>query len=133
MTPFFANYGFHPQTEWMKEREDHNPGATMYAHWMQDIHRQAKEILENTPESMKKYYVRKATTQPRIEVGDFIMLNAKNIPTKRPSKHRSPKLYGPFKVVGRKGSCTYKLVISPPWKIHPVFHVSRLGPYRDWS
>jgi len=38
MTPFFANYGFHPQTEWMKEREAHNPGATMYAHWMQAIH-----------------------------------------------------------------------------------------------
>jgi len=32
MTPFFANYGFHPQTEWMKEREAHNPGATMYGH-----------------------------------------------------------------------------------------------------
>jgi len=32
MTPFFANYGFHPQTEWMKEREAQNPGATMYAH-----------------------------------------------------------------------------------------------------
>jgi len=34
MTPFFNNYGFHPQTEWMKEREAHNPGAPMYAHWM---------------------------------------------------------------------------------------------------
>jgi len=32
MTRFFANNGFHPQTEWMKEREALNPGATMYAH-----------------------------------------------------------------------------------------------------
>jgi len=54
VTPFFANYGFRPQTEWMKEREAHNPGATMYAHWRQDIHRQAKQTLENTRESMKK-------------------------------------------------------------------------------
>jgi len=38
MAPFLANYGFHPQTEWMKEREAHNHGATMYAHWKQDIH-----------------------------------------------------------------------------------------------
>jgi len=50
MTPFFANYGFYPQTEWMKERQAHNPGATMYAHWMQDIHQQAKQTLENTRE-----------------------------------------------------------------------------------
>jgi len=79
MTPFFANYGFHPQTEWMKETEAHNPGATIYAHWMQDIHRQVKETLENTRESLKKYYDPNATKQPTIEVGDLVMLNAKNI------------------------------------------------------
>jgi len=29
MTPIFANYGFHRQTEWMQEIEAHNPGAIM--------------------------------------------------------------------------------------------------------
>ena len=129
MNLFFANYGFHPQTEWMKEREAHNPGATMYAHWMQDIHRQAKQTLENTTESRKKYYDWKATEQPSIEVGDLVMLNAKNIRTKPPSKKLSLKLYGPFKVLERKGSWACKLDISPRWKIHPVFHVSLLEPY----
>jgi len=76
----------------MKEREAHNPGATMHAHGMQDIHRQSRQNLENTRESMKKYYDRKATEQPSIEVGDFVMLNANNIGTKRPSKKLSPKL-----------------------------------------
>jgi len=128
MTPFFVNYGFHPQTEWMKEKEAHNPGATMYVHWIQDIHRQPKQNLENTREAMKKYYDRKATEQPSIEVGDLVMLNAKNICTKQPSKKLSPKLYGPFKVLERKGSRAYKLEISPRGKIHPVFHVSRLEP-----
>jgi len=86
MTPFFANYQFHPQTEWMTEREADNPGATLYAHWMQDIHRQAKQTLENTQESMDKYYDRTAMEQPSIEVGDLIMLNAKNIRTKQPQR-----------------------------------------------
>jgi len=27
MSPFYANYSFHPQTEWMKEREAQKPGA----------------------------------------------------------------------------------------------------------
>jgi len=27
MTRFFANYGYHPQTKWLKEREAHNPAA----------------------------------------------------------------------------------------------------------
>jgi len=130
MTPFFANYAFHPQMEWMKEREAQNPGTTMYAHWMQDIHRQVKQTLENTRESMKKYYDRKATEQPSIEVGDLVMLNAKNIRPKPPSEKLSPKLYRPFKVLEKRGSRAYKLKISPPGKIHPVFHVSLLEPYR---
>ena len=32
LTPFFPNYGFDPQTEWLKERDVQNPGATMYTH-----------------------------------------------------------------------------------------------------
>jgi len=34
LTPLFAKYGFHPQTEWMKERKPQIPEATMYTHWM---------------------------------------------------------------------------------------------------
>ena len=79
---------------------------------------------------MEKYYDRKATAQHNIEVGDLVMLNAKNIRTKRLSKKLSPKLHGPFKVLEKKGSRAYKLEISPRWKIHPVFHVSLLEPYR---
>jgi len=59
------------------------------------------------------------------------MLHAKNIRTKRPSKKLSPKLYGPFKVLDKKGSRAYKLEISPQWKIGPVSHVSLLETYRD--
>ena len=102
----------------------------MYARWMQDVHEQARQALENTREVMKKYYNRKAMDQLNIEVCDLVMLNAKNIRTKRPTKKLSPKLYGPFTVLERKGNRAYKLEISPQWKIHPVFHVSLLEPYR---
>ena len=55
LTPFFANYGFRQQTEWMKERETQNPGATMYTHWMKEIQEKARTTLEQTREAMKKY------------------------------------------------------------------------------
>jgi len=79
---------------------------------------------------MMTYYDRKGTEQPSIEVGNLGMLNAKNIRTKRPSKKLSPKLYGPFKVLEKKGSRAYKLEISPQWKIHQVFQVSLVEHYR---
>src|SRR6266403_760280 len=79
---------------------------------------------------MSKYYDRKARDQPDIAIGDLIMLNARNIRTKRPSKKLSPKLYGPFKILEKKGNRAFKLELSPRWKIHPIFHISLLEPYR---
>ena len=79
---------------------------------------------------MGRYYDRKAKQQPDFKVGDLVMLNAKNIRTKRPSKKLAPKLYGPFKILEQRGVLAYKLEISNRWKIHPVFHVSLLEFYR---
>jgi len=79
---------------------------------------------------MKKYYDRKATPQPDIEAGDLVMLNAKNIKSKRPTRKFTLRLYGPFKVLEKKGNRAFKLDIPAGWKIHPVFHVSLLEPYK---
>jgi len=68
MSPFDANYGFHPQTEWMNEREAQNPGAGIYTHWIQVTHQYAKKALEQTREEMSKYYNRKAGQQLDIKV-----------------------------------------------------------------
>jgi len=56
MSPFFANYGYHPQTEWMREREAQNPEAALYSHWIKVIHKRVIEVLNYTREAMKKYY-----------------------------------------------------------------------------
>jgi len=79
MTSFFANYRYHPQTEWLKEREAQNPGANLYAHWMQTIHQQARQSRKRTWKAMGQYYSRKAKQQPDFKVGDLVRLNAKNI------------------------------------------------------
>ena len=57
------------------------------------------------------------------------MLNAINIRIKPPTKKLSPRRYGPFKVLEKRGNTAFKLDISPRLKIHQVFHVSLLEPY----
>ena len=37
LKPFCANYEFHPDMEWMKEREPQNPGASIYTHWKKRV------------------------------------------------------------------------------------------------
>jgi len=130
LTAFFANYGFHPQTEWRKEREAQNPGATLYTHWMKTVQENPRATLEQTREARKKYYDRKATPQPDIETGDLVMLNAKNIKSKRPTMKFTSRLYGTLKVLEKKGNRLFKLDIPARGKIHLVFHVSLLEPYK---
>ena len=97
---------------------------------MQTTDLKAHEALDRRRESMSKYYDRKAKEQPDIAVGDRIMLNAKNMRTKPPTKKLSTKLYGPFNVMEKRANRAFKLEIFPRWKIHPIFHVSLLVPYR---
>ena len=58
MSPFFANYGFHPQTNWPVEKESKNPASRNYAHWMESVHELCVKCLEETRKCMGKYYDR---------------------------------------------------------------------------
>ena len=63
------------------------------------IHQHARQSLEKTREAIGHYYDQKAKQQPDFKVGDLVLLNAKNIRIKQPSKKLALKLYGPFKVL----------------------------------
>ena len=130
MSTFYTYYGFHPQTEWIKELKTQSHTVQLYALWRQTTHLKADKALDLTRESMSKYYNRKAKQQPDIPVGDLVMLNAKSIRRKRPTRQLSPKLYGPFQVMEKRGNQAFKFEISPRWKIHTIFHECVLVPYR---
>ena len=102
----------------------------MYTQWMKTVEENARTTLEQTRETMKKYYDRKATPQPDIEIGDLVILNAKSIKSKRATRKFTPRLYGLFKVLENKGNTAFKLDIPARWKIHPVFDVSLPEPYK---
>ena len=102
----------------------------MYAQWMKTVQKHARATLEQTRGAMKKYYDRKATPQPDIETGDLVMLSAKNIKSKPPTRKFTPRLYGLFKVLEKKCNRALKLDIPAGWKIHPEFHVTLLKPYK---
>ncbi|KAH8144355.1 uncharacterized protein LAJ45_11677 [Morchella importuna] len=79
---------------------------------------------------MARWYDTHALPPPEIKPGDEVMLDRRNVQTKRPLGKLDQKKIGPFKVLEANGTRAYKLSLPPQMGIHPVFHVSLLEPYR---
>jgi hypothetical protein len=71
-------------------------------------------------------------------VGEEVFLSTKNISLRRTgdkgSTHKlMPKYIGPFPIVHVVGRGAYALKLPEHLKIHPIFHVSLLKPYKKDS
>ena len=91
----------------------------------------AKETLEYAQQSQARWYNSKRTERHFAE-GDQVILRAKNLLTKRPSKKFDARYLGPFTVLKKIGKLAYKLELPPSMdRVHPVFNVSLLEPWRE--
>jgi hypothetical protein len=130
MSPFFANYGFNPKTTWFKQTETKNPAAELYSHWLKEVHEQCKEHLEYAQSRMSKYFDKKRLPAPPLKPGDKVLLDSRNLKTKRSSRKLDHKMYGPYRILKNIGSHAARLQLPKTMKCHNVFHVSLLEPYR---
>ena len=132
VTPFYANFGYHSIDNYPAEVVESNvPAAEEYIENLAKLRKDMRETLILARESMAKHYNRNVSEkEPTCKVGDKVMVNAKNIKTKRKSKKLDHKMRGPFKVKWLIGSYAYELA-SPygAGKVHPVYHICLLEPY----
>jgi hypothetical protein len=52
ITPFDANYGYEPRTNWPMEVQFKNPGSDLYAHYMVNVYRKLENQLEISGKKM---------------------------------------------------------------------------------
>jgi len=79
---------------------------------------------------MRRYTDPQRIKPPEYQIGDLVMLNGRNIKTRRPSRKLDHKNHGPFQVEKIVSPLAVRLTLPGKWKIHNVFHVSLLEPYR---
>jgi len=100
ITPFYANYGFHPRSMDPPEENDEpiNPASTVYGHWMTTIYEEALKGRKAAQERMRRYSDPGRKPPPAYQIGDLVMLSGRNIKTRRPSRKMDHKNHGPFQV-----------------------------------
>jgi hypothetical protein len=98
MSPFYTNYRFHPMATNPVAANSRNPTSKVYMHWMHTVHEQARKGLETAQERMRWYVDPDRREVPVYQVRDLIMLNGRNIKTRRPSWKLNHKNHGPFQI-----------------------------------
>jgi Chromo (CHRromatin Organisation MOdifier) domain len=64
-------------------------------------------------------------------VGQKVWLEGTNLKTSHLTKKLAPKQYGLFPITDVISPIVYHLTLPPTWKIHNIFHVSLLTPYKE--
>ena len=67
---------------------------------------------------------------PAHQVGDLVILNGCNIKMHHVSQKLDNKNYSPFQIEKIVSPVTACLMLPRKWKIHNIFQVSLLDPYR---
>ena len=86
MTPFYASYGQHSHLVWPSDTQEKCVAGNEYVNHLEEIREELWMTLLDAQECMQRYYDGKREPQPNFQVGDKVMLNAKNIQTLQPSK-----------------------------------------------
>jgi hypothetical protein len=135
MSPFFANYGYQPETQWIRpaasEANFTNPASEMLLARWKGIWEVLQENIHEAQQRMAKWYNAKAQEQPKFKVGDKVMIDARNFRTKRPSKKLDHKKIGPVKIVKLIGKRAVRVELPTSMKQHNVFNVTMLEHYRE--
>lgn len=130
-TPFFANYAYHPRFDSLNLSLAKNPAAEDLATTLSEIHKEMKTRLAEAQERQKMNADKSRKQHPNISVGDQVWLLRRNLKTRRPSDKLDYRRLGPFLVTKQINEVAYRLDLPTSMKIHPVFHVSLLEPYKE--
>jgi hypothetical protein len=130
-SPFFANYGYHPSFDIVDGVSD-SLTARDWIRNMDSVHSEIRDRLEKARVYSKRQADKKRKAHFKIELGDKVLLSTKNIRTTRPTRKFSEKYIGPYRVVEQISEVAFKLELPKELsRIHPVFHVSLLEPFRE--
>jgi Chromo (CHRromatin Organisation MOdifier) domain len=131
-TPFDLLMGYTPRLH-VSTSPSHLPEVASRCDRLLMAHTTVLAAIRNAQQMLLKHALRKKGQchfHPLV-AGQKVWLEGTNLKTSHPTKKFAPKRYGPFSITDVISLVVYRLTLPPSWKIHNVFHVSLLMPYKE--
>ena len=122
-SPHELLFGMKPQMI-LKHLESPTPAAEVHLKLLDEARQMAQKLLA---------YVQNRKDDRKItemKVGDQVWLEGRNLSVAG-NRKLSPKRYGPFPITKKIGSVAYQLQLLASMKIHDIFHMDLLLPYKE--
>lgn len=132
-TPFYLNYGFHPQMPVALDKTiTVNEETNTFVSRLDGLLKAAKDAISEAQDTQARY-ANDGRSVSTFKKGDLVLLSSKNLSEAVLNKtHKfSHQFIGPFKVKKPLSLVAYELDLPAALRIHKVFHISRLKEYHD--
>ena len=136
-SPFFLNSGQHPHLPLsiasQAAMEGDNPTA---ADMLEKLYTNLEQATKNLQQAQARqtYYANQHRRESEFHVGDRVLLSTAHLRNEERAPKLAPKFIGPFLIQRVVSAVAYELKLpASMFRVHPVFHVSKLKPYRDGS
>jgi chromodomain-containing protein len=103
---------------------DHVPATQEQLQTLQETQVELQKCLDHLQK------VKDNKRPPQLTVGQRVWLEGRNLHVRGPAK-LLPKQYKPFQITQKIGNMAYRLELPPSIKVHNVFHVNLLIPYKE--
>ena len=125
-TPYQTLMGYNPAADWRPINATVPAPITCLEQWTK-----AQQIAYVQMKAAQERWAKAKKEGRKFQKGDLMWLEGHNLKMDQPTSKLATKRYGPFPVVQVLLPVTYQLTLPEQWKIHPVFHVDLLTPYKE--
>ena len=138
MSPFHVNYGRDPYNPYsaLSKIPDDTPAAKDFLEGLANSTKIATDALVLAKANQERN-ANKSRRDVTFQIGDQVLLSSNHInlasQALRPTKKLQHRFLGPYTITQKISPVAYKLQLPESLRIHPVFHVSLLRPYKDPS
>ena len=135
-SPFRLNAGQDPEipASLFTPKNDKVQSTTDFLLELDNLTKRAKDNLAIAKERQERF-ANQSRRELTLHIGDRVLLSTKNIQiesqSQRPTKKLQARFIGPFPVIKVISAVAYELDLPSNLRIHPVFHISLLKPYKD--